>query len=187
MNSGGKNRITSQYFVAQEVSTNQSDRWSHMVQKGLKNLVDSKNKNQSRLSKDIQWAKSPSSLRRWAAMASTSAIAFLTRKLNVSWVCLSCLWSNYKYSFEPTIDSMSDVITTASEPDRAGDHQTPSSSQNNPIRDMEAMAIEIHWSLRTRVITLITTSQWTVSTLTPPPPQATAFTTDNFKIMVDTP
>ena len=54
MNSGGKNRITSQYFAAQEVSTNQGDRWSHMVQKGIKNLVDSKNKNQSRLSKDIQ-------------------------------------------------------------------------------------------------------------------------------------
>ena len=64
-----------------------------------------------------------------------------------------------KYSFEPTIDSMSDLITTRSNTGRAGDHQTPSSSQNNPIRDMEAMAIEIHWSLRTRVITLITTSQ----------------------------
>ena len=60
MNSGRKNRIASQYFVAQEVSTNQSDRWSHMVQKGKKNLADSKHKNQSRLSKDIQWTKSPS-------------------------------------------------------------------------------------------------------------------------------
>ena len=96
---------------------------------------------------------------------------FLTRQLNVPWACLSMKGLQIYLRNHNRFDIISpenDIWTR-----QASDHLTPSSSQNKPIRDMEAMVIEIHWSLRTRVITQIITSQWTVSTLTPPPPQNT--------------
>lgn len=107
---------------------------------------------------------------------------FSRRQSDVAWACSSWERRGYRNNAETTISMDFGAVMKSVQWTRLlGNHQTANSSQNKPIRDTDAMLIEIHWSLRARVIILLKTIQSIGSGLTSPPQPTAEFTNHEVK------